>query len=74
VVRKVMADMAILRLGPGEEAPRTGCYALVHEWGEATGVSLWREKGERLPLITVSGEGPLWFVLVGTPSENVEAA
>ena len=69
-----MAMMAIVRLGPGEDVPWAGTYALVHEWGEPTGVAIWRDKGERLPLITVAAEGPLWFVLVGTAEEDMQAA
>ncbi|HEY2536827.1 MAG TPA: hypothetical protein VGI24_07590 [Solirubrobacteraceae bacterium] len=51
----------------------TGTYALTTEW-ESTPVSVWCNKGERLPLITVADEGPHWFVLVGTPSEVAQAA
>jgi hypothetical protein len=65
---------AILRLSPGEATPWAGTYALVREWGEPTGVAVWRDKGDALPLITVSEEGPLWYVLVGEPIESAQAA
>ena len=57
--------MAILRLTPGEVAPWEGQYALVAEWGESLGFAIWRNAGERLPLITATVTGPVWYVLVG---------
>lgn len=65
--------MPVHRLQPGEEAPRTGTYALTTEW-ETTEVALFREKGERLPFITVTAEGPLWYVLIDVPRVNTQAA
>jgi hypothetical protein len=57
--------MAIMRYLPGEVAPDRGAYGLVGHYGEPTGVAVWREQGERLPLVTAEVEYPLWFVSVG---------
>ena len=66
--------VAILRLSPGENAPWKGQYALVREWGESTGIAVWRNKGDSLPLQVVSDEEPLWYVLTDESNENVQAA
>jgi hypothetical protein len=58
--------MVVIRHEAGDEAPADGMYALVGHFGEASGVAVWRCKGERLPLVIVSDdlETPLWFVRV----------
>jgi len=66
--------VAIPRLSPGENAPWEGQYALVREWGEPTGIAIWRNKGDSLPLQVVSDEEPLWYVLTDESNENVQAA
>lgn len=49
----------ILRHEPGEDTPADGMYALVGHYGEATNFSLWRNKGERLPVVkTIGDAGP----------------
>jgi hypothetical protein len=66
--------MPVVRFRPGETIPWTGTYALTAEW-ERTSHSVLCNKGERLPLITVADESPLWFVLVDSmPTESVQAA
>jgi len=65
--------MPVIRYEPGDVAPRDGSYAVTTEW-ETTTVAMWRNKGERLPLLTVAAEGPHWYVLVGVPDEAVQAA
>lgn len=58
--------MTILRYAPGGTPPSAGMFVLVGHFGEATGVSVWRNKGEKLPLITVAEDiGPFWYVQVG---------
>lgn len=54
-------------------APRTGIYALTTEW-ETTSFSVRCNKGERFPPVAVADEEPHWFVLVGVPTESVQAA
>ena len=62
--------MPILRLYPGDEAPWDGQYALVGHYGEATNHSEWRDAGDRLSVITGSGDhGPFWFVFVYEANE-----
>jgi hypothetical protein len=53
-----------IQVAPGESAPRAGTYALMGQDGKATDLALWCLKGDRLPLI-VSGDGPVWFALIG---------
>lgn len=65
--------MPIVRFEPGDEAPRDGTYAVMTPW-KTTGVAMWLRQGERLPLLTVTAEGPLWYVLVGVLDEATEAA
>ncbi len=66
--------MPVVRFRPGETTPWTGTYALATEW-ERTSHSVRCIKGERLPLMTVADESPLWFVLVDTmPTESAQAA
>jgi hypothetical protein len=65
--------MPVVRFEPGAIAPQTGTYALTTEW-ESTSVSVWCDKGERLPLITVADDGPHWLVLVGVVDELNQAA
>lgn len=66
--------MAIVRYLPGEVATGRGAYALVGHYGEPTGVAMWREAGERLPLVTAEVEYPLWFVFVVDVTEMAAAA
>lgn len=62
--------MVVIRQEAGEAVPADGMYALVGHYGEASGVAVWRRKGERLPLVVVSDEleTPLWFVRVAEES------
>lgn len=58
----------------GTEAPWPGTYALVRRSGNPCGVSIWRERGDRLPL-AVADDGPLDYLLVGgEPTEMAIAA
>jgi hypothetical protein len=67
--------MALVRYQPGAVAPRTGEYALVGHYGEATNLSVWRERGEVLPTFTGVGEsGPFWFVQVHEANEAAGVA
>ena len=66
--------MAIVRYLPGEVVPGRGAYALVGHYGEPTGVAVWREAGERLPLVSAGVEYPLWFFFVAESMEIAEAA
>jgi hypothetical protein len=66
--------MAISRYEPGTIVSDRGAYALVGHYGEPTGVTVWREAGECLPLVSAGVEYPLWFFLVVDAMENVEAA
>lgn len=58
--------MVVVRHEAGEEVRADGIYVLVGHYGEASGVAVWRRKGERLPLVIVSEDLvlPLWFVRV----------
>jgi hypothetical protein len=67
--------MAILRHAPGERAPIAGTYALVGHYGEVTGFAVECQKGEKLPLVSVTREfGELWFVFVGETVGAIKAA
>jgi hypothetical protein len=67
--------MTILRFAPGDIAPSAGMFALVGHLGEATGISVWRNKGEGLPLIAVAENiGPVWFVQIGSEAPSRLAA
>jgi hypothetical protein len=66
--------LPIRRYEPGETALARGTYALVGHYGEPTGVAMWREAGEELPVVTAEVEYPIWFVLVGIPDEIAQAA
>lgn len=58
--------MTVLRFAPGDEAPGAAMFALVGQFGEPTGVAIWREQGEKLPHLTVAEDiGPFWFVQIG---------
>lgn len=58
--------MTIIRYQAGDEVPADGMYVLVGHYGEASGIAVWRRKGERLPLTVVSEPlaSPLWFVRI----------
>jgi hypothetical protein len=66
--------MPVVRFNPGEAVRISGTYALYGHYGEPSEVAVWREAGERLPLMTAAVEGPLWFVLVGISNETAIAA
>jgi hypothetical protein len=66
--------MPIRRHLPGEVAPGTGSYALVGHYGEPSGVAVWRDGGERLPLVSADLEHPLWFFLVDEIMEVAKVA
>jgi hypothetical protein len=66
--------MPVVRYRPRDRVPRDGTYALVHEWGEPTGIAVSCEQGDRLPLVAVAAEGPLWYVLAEVPDEIAQAA
>ena len=42
-------------IAPGMPAPKTGTYVLFDRYRVPTGVAVWREKGDPLPLVTVAG-------------------
>lgn len=48
-------------IAPGMPAPKTGTYVLFDRYRVPTGVAVWREKGDPLPLVTVAGYGPLYY-------------
>ena len=62
--------MVVIRHEAGDDVPADGMYALVGHYGEASGIAVWRRKGERLPLVIVSEKlaTPLWFVRVAEES------
>jgi hypothetical protein len=64
---------AILRLAPGDVAPWDGTYKLVAHYGEPMGRMVPMKRGERFPLIGVTDDSELWFVLMDE-SEIPEAA
>jgi len=67
--------MTILRFPPGEVVPSAGVFALVGHFGEPTGVAIWLDEGEKLPLMTVTRDiGPIWFVKVGDEISSSLAA
>jgi hypothetical protein len=67
--------MTILRYAPGDKAPSAGVFALVGHFGEATGVSVWRNKGDTLPHMTLAEDiGPFWFIQIGEESSSSLAA
>ena len=67
--------MTILRYAPGDTTPSAGMFVLVGHFGEATGVSVWRDKDEKLPFITVAEDtGPFWFVRIGDEVPSRRAA
>lgn len=67
--------MTILRYASGDTTPSAGMFALVGHFGETTGVSVWRNEGEKLPLIAVAEDiGPFWFVQIGGEVPSRQAA
>ncbi len=56
--------MAILRLAPGDTAPWTGTYKLVAHYGEPMDHTVSIKRGERLPLVEMTTDTELWFVLM----------
>jgi hypothetical protein len=67
--------MPIVRIEPGGVAPWGGRYALVGHYGEPTDASVWRDAGQRLPLLAGPAElGPFWFVLVEEANEQARVA
>jgi hypothetical protein len=66
--------MPVVRFEPGNIAPDSGTYVLKGHYGEDTGVAIRLDRGERLPLATAAVEYPLWYVLVGEPTSNLQAA
>jgi hypothetical protein len=68
--------MPIVRSQPGEVARFSSTYALVGHYGEPVGVAVWRNAGERLPLVAVAveHEPPVWYVLADRSAVDVLAA
>lgn len=58
----------------GTQVPWSGTYALIRSSGHPTGVSMWREAGERLPLAVAEDGPPLSYQLVGEPPAVAVAA
>jgi hypothetical protein len=55
----------IVRYEPSEIVGFTAQYAVVGHYGESSGVALWINAGERLPLITaIDIEPPVWYVRI----------
>jgi hypothetical protein len=66
--------VVLLRHAPGERCPISGTYALVGHYGEVMGFARMFDKGATFPLVTVSAEGPAWYVLVDVPDVAANAA